>query len=332
MSQRLTEGPAQRQLPFPRRALRAALDLGLATPTEAVAGGIRVRDLSQSNGVAMIETPSKRFVAKDTSAEPTTEGSARRELAIYSGANRHQELPDLTPRLVEHSEEHGLMVIEALVDGWLRFDRCDLRSRWSIDVASRLGRSLAQWYRSSMGFTDIEPVRPWLLATLDGERLAVFSQRQDVADTLDRILDDAIIRPALERVASGWRHDHVMHGDMRFANIFLHVDGSIRFVDWETSGWGDVRWDLAGIVQELHSNAIGTHVDTHEHVEAFLDGYAAVEVTEGLGDFVAARLALRAIQLTSWPDATDDHVDAHLEAARSAVAGVAGPKAMQVAS
>ena len=323
MSNRLTEGPAKRNVPFPRRALRAALERGLATPAEAVANGIRVRDLSQSNGVAIIETSTRQFVAKDTSAAPTTEGSSQRELAVYRGVNEQADLPALTPALLDYSDEHGLMLIEALVDGWLRFDRCDLRSRWSLDVAARLGRSVAQWHTTTTNMTGIEPVRPWLLATLDGERLAVFSQRTDVAETLDRILDDPAIRPALDRVAAGWRHDHLMHGDMRFANIFLHVDGSVRFVDWETSGWGDSRWDLAGIAQEFQSNELGTLVDTGDHVEAFLSGYAAVDGAQALDrreldDFVAARLALRAIQLTSWPDATQEHVDAHLDAARAA--------------
>ena len=302
-----------------RRALRAALELDLLTARAAVGDGVRCRDLSQSNGVALIESGRDRWVVKDASKPPTAEGSWRRELAVYRNITDCEQVAGLAPGLIAHSETHRLFIVEALVDQWLRFDRCDLRTKWSGDVARNLGRALARWHTQTTRFEAIDPIRPWLLDARTGDRLEAFKHNTKLAETLDRVLGNSDLSRALERIDAGWRSNCLMHGDIRFANVFFHVDGTIRLIDWETAGWGDARWDVAGALQEFRSTTIQQQLDTSGHQDALLEAYESTvnqaETLDGLQDFVAARLALRATQLAGWPEATDEHVEIHLDAA-----------------
>jgi hypothetical protein len=40
----------------------------------------------------------------------------------------------------------------------------------------------------------------------------------------------------------------LIHGDLKSDNILCSKSGAIRIVDWETSGWGDPRWDIGAII------------------------------------------------------------------------------------
>jgi len=302
-----------------RRAMRAAIELELVAPSHVVNTGVRCRDLSQSNGVAIIESGKDRWVVKDASKPATPEGSWRREVAVYSGVAKCGHVANLAPALIAHDEGRQVFVIEALVDQWLRFDRCDLRTTWSNDIARNLGRALARWHTQTRDVAGIEPICPWLITARSGDRLEVFDHNEALAGVLDRILDNADLSGALKRIEDAWRSSCLMHGDIRFANVFFHVDGRIRLIDWETAGWGDPRWDVAGALQELISNELMQRLDTATHQAAVVEGYGSngdEESIEGLPDFVAARLAMRAIQLAGWAEATDEHVDAHMSAAQ----------------
>ena len=224
----------------------------------------------------------------------------------------------MLPDLIAYDEERQLLIIEALDYGWLRLDRSDLRSRWSIEVFGRVATAVARWHRESETLVDLPVAKPWLLQALDGHRLEAFERRSDLADLLDRILNDPELHGALASTRRLWRNDAVIHGDIRLSNVFFHTDGAVRLIDWETGGRGDARWDVAGLLQELHSAEVQQGISTAEHRSKVR---AAAEIDESdIADFVAARLILRAIQLQSWPEGTDALVDAHLEIARSVAA------------
>jgi thiamine kinase-like enzyme len=59
-------------------------------------------------------------------------------------------------------------------------------------------------------------------------------------------------RAALEKLRSNWRHEVLMHGDIKWENCVLcpgsNGDLSLKIVEWELADWGDSCWDLAAIM------------------------------------------------------------------------------------
>lgn len=186
--------------------------------------------------------------------------------------------------------------------------------------------SLARWHQATRSLTGIEQATPWLMARVNGERQEQpFLQRSDLQRLVNHILADDALRPSLDHVKHSWQSTHLVHGDLRLTNVMFHGNGSVRLIDWDSSGWGDPRWDLGGLLQELQSLEIQHGVDTSAHRATFLSAYAERAVgpsplTEDdptLRAFVAGRLVLRAIQLTCCAGGSDDVVDAHLHLARA---------------
>ncbi len=79
---------------FAGRAARLVIDRGMISPAEIHRHGIRARDVSQSNPVALVEAGNGRgFLAKDMSSAPAKEqGSPERELAVYRAVAPHSDV------------------------------------------------------------------------------------------------------------------------------------------------------------------------------------------------------------------------------------------------
>jgi hypothetical protein len=68
--------------------------------------------------------------------------------------------------------------------------------------------------------------------------------------SLTAMLLDPAVLPLLERLHQNWAFSHLVHGDAAFRNVLYRVPTGtdafeLRWVDWETAGWGDPRWDFA---------------------------------------------------------------------------------------
>ena len=310
--------------PITRRALQAAINLNLITPADVVHGRALVHALGDSGRVSLIQCDNRCWVATHAGGQGTVEGDWRAELAAYRSAPALDDR-NLVPGLVAYDGDNHLLITQALEHNWSRLDRSDIRSPWSVEVFARVATSLARWHQASQSLTTIEPATPWLLVALQGDPPEASSPSADLDELLTRILGDAFLRSYLEEIANSWASAHVMHGDLRLANVMVHTDGSIRLIDWRASGWGDPRWDLAGLLQELRSTEIQQGIDTSAHRAAVLDAYAERATSPTALDehdptlqaFVAGRLIVRALDLQRRPEGTDELVDAHLHAARS---------------
>jgi hypothetical protein len=52
----------------------------------------------------------------------------------------------------------------------------------------------------------------------------------------------------LSDLAGAFRHEVLIHGDLKSNNILCAQPDSVRLIDWETAGWGDARWDIGAII------------------------------------------------------------------------------------
>src|SRR4051794_33664599 len=149
-----------------RRGVRLLVERGLLSTADIHRYGLTARDVSQSNGVALVELGSGRgFAIKDLvpNREPG-QGDAAREVALYRVATTAPELAGRVPRLLLHDPDEQLLVLE----GILAARRLDLQAEpTGASFASELGGTLGLWHRVSTQLPPLGPARPWAL-DLDG--------------------------------------------------------------------------------------------------------------------------------------------------------------------
>lgn len=319
----VTSTASDQAYPLAQRALEAAREHNLITPADISNNRVSVRDQNVAAGVALLTCNEQSWVAKHAGGPADATGSWRAELAVYRVAAATGD-HTAVPGLVAHSAAHRVMLAEALDDDWLRLDQSDIRSPWSVEIFARVATNTARWHQASKSLAGLEPTKPWLLQAMrtDATTLGV---PPDLHELLALVLADESLRSALDEIAYSWTSSHVMHGDLRLAIVRFRTDGGVRLLNWKHSGWGDPRWDLAGLLQELHSAEIQHELDTSAHRSAVLSAYAEratspstlSEEDPTLRAFVAGRLMLRALRLHTSCEPTTELVEAHLQAARA---------------
>lgn len=291
-----------------RRAVRLLLERGLMSAADVHRYGVTARDVSESNAVVLVELGNGRgFAVKDVgSSRDPAQGEAAREIALYRTAAAHAGCARILPRLELH--DSGLLVLEGILSA-RRLDRLD-----TLGCAASFGRTLGAWHRVGAGLPPLAATRPWLLDIDGPSRLPILDVDGPLRSLTAALLDDPSHRAALDLVRTAWVADTTIHGDVRFTNVLIRSSGEALLVDWESSGLGDSRWDVAGGVQE--------YLSAGHPVEDFLSGYAAGRerpVSADLGAFVACRLLLRALQLANWTDKPEAEIERHRSLARSAL-------------
>ncbi|MFI6319979.1 phosphotransferase family protein [Nonomuraea sp. NPDC050556] len=292
-----------------RRAVRLLLERGLMSAADVHRYGVTARDVSESNAVVLVELGNGRgFAVKDvSSSRDTGQGSPAQEIALYRTAGAHPGCARILPRLELHDQDTGLLVLEGVISA-RRLDRLDTSG-----CAASFGRALGAWHQVGADLPRLAATRPWLLDIAGPARLPVLTNDGPLRSLTDALLDDPSHRAALDLVRTAWAADTAIHGDVRFTNVLIRSSGEAVLVDWESSGLGDSRWDVAGGVQE--------YLSAGRPIEAFLDGYAVgrgrpVEAAF-FGAFVACRLLLRALQLANWMDEPEAEIERHRSLARS---------------
>lgn len=309
-------------------ATRHLLETHAIPAVDVVRLGVRAHDVSQSNGVALVELGNGRsFAVKRPSFDSDPgQGSPAAERCLYEAATSVPACLEFMPGLHQELCTPELLVLAGLATS-RRVDRlADPSGALPDDLVAALGTTLARWHAASAQLNGIEGVRPWMLDIDGPNRIAALDANHLLRAVALKIADDPVLRGVAARLRDGWRSDVVIHGDMRLANVLVcRSPPAIRFIDWETSGWGDPRWDLAGLVQELITAALMQGHDQlappfDEAVRTLVAAYRAAAtddaLTDGLGPFVAGRMMMRAFQLANWAtDDSGDAVEAHLRAA-----------------
>jgi len=311
-----------------RRAARIVIARKMISAEEVHRYGIRARDLSQSNGVALVEAGNGRgYAAKDMRQTRTDDqGSPGRELALYRAIAGRDDLQPFAPAFHAYDEDEEVMLLEGL----LSYRRLDQLSGGKLtldaEVAGWLGEALGGWHLAAASLAGLQPSNPWLFDIDGDERMAILDSDPRLREVTGKILACDDLRSLLSEARSQWSASTVIHGDVRFANVMIHRSPpAVRFIDWETSGRGDPAWDVAGAVQEYLSVGIsgGNPIERSpaaEPVVAMLDAYE--RASRGpmpwtrLAPFVACRLLVRAIQLANWEGDVDEAIDEHLALAR----------------
>jgi hypothetical protein len=315
---------------FLRQAARQVVEQGLVTASEVHRYGLSARDVSQSNGVVLVECGNGRGYAVKAMHlnRDEQQGSPDRELALYRAVGSRPELQPLLPALHRVDDELRLIILEGLISSRTLDQAGGGQQPDDPELAGRLGFALGTWHRESRSLTDeFEPADPWMLHLDEDCPLEILRTDEHLRRVVERILEDDATSSIPGTVRNAWQPDTVIHGDIRFSNVMVsRSPPDLRFVDWETSGVGDSAWDVGAAIQEYLSYGIGCGYDmadpqipVRSAIRSLMEGYHEASNTRmpwtRISPFTACRVLMRAVQLANWKGDPGDGIDRHVELA-----------------
>ncbi|KGN31722.1 hypothetical protein N802_02840 [Knoellia sinensis KCTC 19936] len=230
--------------------LGAAVRHGLVPVADVRAGLVRVRPVSRSNPVHVVERDGVAVAyVKQVGAAARLDGddivdTETRILGAIAPLG-------LTPTLIRQGGS-GSVWLAALPGTELGHVSGDAILR---PAAVDLGRALSRLHRHPVAGADL-PVAPTPWPLLDGlpPSMEGGHGRVDTKAILDR-LEDADVRRALDVARAQWRPTHLVHGDIAAGNVLVSTtpagDVKVGLIDFELGGLGGPAHDLASAAAML---------------------------------------------------------------------------------
>lgn len=170
------------------------------------------------------------------------------------------EIHALMPRFRAYDPDRHILVME-LIDGGENLTELHRRlNAFPTGVAADVGALLARYHevssrellpRANTAIYQGQP--PWILSfhlMPRGSMQGLSAANGQFMTILQRYPD---FGQALDRIRAGWRHNVLVHGDMKFDNIVVRKaqtsEQTMHVVDWELADVGDSTWDVASIFQ-----------------------------------------------------------------------------------
>jgi len=230
--------------------LGAAVRHGLVPVRDVRAGLVRVRTVSRSNAVHVIEhdgVPVGYVKQAGAAARLDGDDTAGTEVALLGAIASLRIAPTPIPQ-----GGSGSVWMTALPGEELSSIRDSAVMR---PAAVDLGRALARLHRHQVADVGIpEASRPWPLLDRLPPSMEGGTQRSEVAPVLDALTDPTIQR-ALDVARAQWRPDHLIHGDVAPGNVMVRTsptgDVHVGLVDFELGGKGCPEHDLASAAAML---------------------------------------------------------------------------------
>ena len=229
------------------------IDLQLLDARDLVCGEVRVDDRSSRNrAFAVHATTRAGYFVKCAQAGEV--GALDAEARIYdhmSEGGAFAALASYVP-VRRHFEPHTQVLTTELVIAAHDIHDCARSAELSRNVAASLGHALAAVHASDVNGAGAAVVRqmiPWAfnvvvpspeifrdIAPLQLELVRLVQQQPGVVTTVQKLRGD-------------WQCTTFMHGDVRWGNVLVASDRSVRLIDWEAAGTGDAAWDVGCAMQ-----------------------------------------------------------------------------------
>ena len=223
--------------------LGAAVRHGLVPVQDVRAGRVRVRPVSRSNAVHVIEHDGLPVgYVKQAGAAARLDGDDT--VGVESTLLDAIASLELAPTLVLQGGP-GSVWMTALPGVELSSVRDVAVLR---PAAIDLGRALARLHRHRVAGHLPQAPRPWPLRDHLPSSMAGGVGRADTRPILDA-LENPTIRQALAVARQQWRPSHLVHGDISPGNVIVRTTASgevrVGLVDFELGGLGRAEHDLA---------------------------------------------------------------------------------------
>ena len=183
------------------------------------------------------------------------------EAHCYRLTNENPEfapLRDLVPHFHGYDDRGAILITELLGGGQTLAEYYYQAGRIPNEVATQLGSAFGRYHRNVKSAASVDtkeavfPRRiPWILSfhKMNPSMLQqVSGGNYQLLDVLKRYPDFGRV---LDELASDWKFESLIHGDIKWDNCVLvpSANGkvSLKLVDWELADWGDPCWDVAAI-------------------------------------------------------------------------------------
>jgi len=234
---------------------------GLVAASTVVDGDLAVFDASRRNRNFRVtsSTGPSYLVKQGFGAEGRA--TVANEAAVYQAlAASGPRVGRYLPAFHGYDPERGVLVLE-LVEGARALSEHQARGRFSVSLASSVGRALGSLHSASTGAP--EDVRRYAVPpfALSVHRPAV-SWLRDISEAnieLIKLIQNAPgVTELLDEVRADWRAECVVHNDYKADNcvVVRGRDGrgtGVRLIDWEGGGWGDPAWDAGSVLGDYLS-------------------------------------------------------------------------------
>jgi hypothetical protein len=234
---------------------------GLLSARSAAANGIVVTEIRRRNRAFNVSLPGKGLFVKQAESPQV---SLMREATLLRLAD---SLPnDMgSPRLLDCDPANRTLVTESFGNCENLTDHRRRTGTLSPALAGLLGKRLGHLHAAPLPGTSGEP------ATFPGELprvllshlygwLTLTHERGPGAALVPWLRHCPELLLHLDALRGEWRHDGLIHGDMKWDNCLLipleHGEVDLRIVDWEHADVGDPGWDVAGALASYLVDAI----------------------------------------------------------------------------
>jgi len=239
------------------------LDRGFVTRDSVVNGGVEISEIPRRNRNFRIAQRSGQgyFLKQVRQWDPETVRTLRTEAECYkvaSGDGAFAAIAEIVPRFRLYDQRRSVLITE-LLDGAETITEHHFKNdRFPVEVAEQLGRAFGAYHRrvtesppASLGGVLLRRP-PWIFSVHEAPSHATANLSGGIHQMLAMVRQFPQFRAALEKLRSNWRHEALMHGDIKWENCVLcpgpNGTLSLKIVDWELADWGDSCWDLAGIM------------------------------------------------------------------------------------
>jgi len=243
-----------------RDAVHHLLRLGLIAPAEVLDAGLSATEYVGRNRLVQVEVDGGRgFVVKEPQRLGTPDAATMWiEGAIYWMSAHEPSFAELArwmPAYHHYDERNALLTTELIAPATSLYSVLhaeaarpatlrELGEAFAVlhgPVSAALHERARKLFRTGPA---------WALTL--GTPQQVYAAANDAGRAVvQRVLEHPGAPAALALARDAWRDVHLIHGDMKSANVLVRPDGSVRLIDWEIAAIGDGLWDLAGIAHSL---------------------------------------------------------------------------------
>ncbi len=255
------------------------MEYGLVQPSTIVDGDFSILESGRRNRNFKVFTGTKGglFVKQPKSMEQQATSTVTREVAFSSRIQSepaYQMLSAMVPKLLHYDPLRYAQVCELISGAQSAGEFLNSNREATSLVAQSLGNALSKIHHHGKNAatdphlsTMLPGQVPWVMM-LDVSQTGFLNSAGPLGPQLSLWLQQApMFVAALTSLRSEWRNDALVHGDMKWDNFLVRINGDlceVFIVDWELVDLGDAAWDIASIFKEYVLIALFHEIGTQQ--------------------------------------------------------------------
>jgi aminoglycoside phosphotransferase (APT) family kinase protein len=235
---------------------------GIIEAKAVVDSDVLVRDISRRNCVFTLERDNgPSYILKQGIGSLGVPAIAHEAAVLRYLCDAVPDVRRIIPRFHDYDAENHILTVEFIPNARDLRAYHMRRGRFPTSLAGACGQALGALHTYNIGerpaLTSLPP--PWVLS-IHRPNTSVFRDTSEASLELVRIVQRyPDLCTKLDELRAGWRHEAVIHGDVKSDNILVFVadrsrgTAGVKIVDWESAGPGDPCWDIASLLSSYVS-------------------------------------------------------------------------------